>query len=56
MTPNGTAVHTAAPAHAARARLAVRLRSRPAVGVLMTLPLLAASIVILVGVWIAQRR
>jgi multiple sugar transport system permease protein len=41
MTPNGTAVHTAAPAHAARARLAVRLRSRPAVGVLMTLPLLA---------------
>ena len=43
MTPDTTAVQTAAPARVdtARARLAVRLRSRPVIGVLMTLPLLA---------------
>ncbi len=42
MSPDSTAVQTAAPARmrAARARLGVRLRSRAAVGVLMTLPLL----------------
>lgn len=42
MTPNGTAVETAAPARVRPARgLGVRLRSRSAMGMLMTLPLLA---------------
>ncbi len=42
MTPGSTAVHTASPARVrpARARLALRLHSRSAIGVAMTLPLI----------------